>query len=66
MNGGDPEVGGAGVKQHSEVLWRGADADQPVVLSLRRQIRSQETLRSAAKQALSDSMPSYFSTRQKQ
>lgn len=39
VNGGDPEVGGAGVKKHSEVLWRGADADHPVVLGLRRQYR---------------------------
>lgn len=37
VNGGDPEVGGARVKQHSEVLWRGANADHPIVLGLRRQ-----------------------------
>ncbi len=36
VNGGHPEVGGAGVKQHSEVLWRGANADHPIVLGLRR------------------------------
>lgn len=37
VNGGDPKVGGAGVKQHSEVLRRGANADHPIVLGLRRQ-----------------------------
>lgn len=37
VNGGDPEVRRARVKQHSEVLRRGADADVPIVLSLRRQ-----------------------------
>lgn len=37
MNGGDPEVGGARVKQHSEVLWWGSDADLPIVLGLRRE-----------------------------
>lgn len=43
MDGGDPEVGGAGVKQHSEVLWRGADADHPIILGLRKQ-KSEKTL----------------------
>lgn len=37
VNGGDPEVRRARVKQHSEVLRRGADADLPIVLGLRRQ-----------------------------
>lgn len=37
VDGGDPQVGGASVKQHSEVLRRGADADHPVVLGLRGQ-----------------------------
>ena len=35
VDGGDPQVGRAGVKQHGEGLRGGADADLPVVLSLR-------------------------------
>lgn len=34
VDGGDPEVGGASVKEHREVLWRSADTDHPVVLGL--------------------------------
>lgn len=34
VDGGDPEVGGAGVKQHGEVLRRSADTDHAVVLGL--------------------------------
>lgn len=34
MDGGDPEVGGASVKQDGEVLRRGADADNAIVLGL--------------------------------
>lgn len=34
VNGGNPEVGGAGVKQHGEGLRGGPDADGAVVLSL--------------------------------
>lgn len=37
VNGGDPKVGGASVKQHSEGLRRGTNADRAIVLSLRRQ-----------------------------
>ena len=37
VNGRDPEVGGASVKQHSEVLWWGANTDRSIVLSLWRQ-----------------------------
>ena len=36
VNGGDPEVGGARVKQHAEVLRRGANTDHPIVLGLRK------------------------------
>lgn len=35
VNGWNPEVGGAGVKQHGEGLRRGTDADCTIVLSLR-------------------------------
>lgn len=45
VNGGDPEVRGACVEQHSEVLWRAANADLPIVLGLRRQ--KNKTLRSS-------------------
>lgn len=41
VDGGDPEVGGAGVEQHGEVLWRGADADHAVVLGLGTQGREE-------------------------
>lgn len=34
-DGGHPEVGGAGVEDHGEVLRRGADGDGPIVLHLR-------------------------------
>lgn len=36
-DGGHPEVGGAGVEDHSEALWRGANGDGPVVLHLQGQ-----------------------------
>lgn len=39
VNGGDPEVGGACVKQHSELLWGGTNADLPEVLGLWKQKR---------------------------
>lgn len=35
VKGRDPQVGGTGVKQHSEVLWGSTDADHTVVRSLR-------------------------------
>lgn len=34
VNGGHPQVGGAGVKHHSEGLRRGTQADLPVILGL--------------------------------
>lgn len=37
VNGGDPEVGGARVKQHGELLWGGTNADLPKVLGLWKQ-----------------------------
>lgn len=43
VNGGDPEVRGACVEQHSEVLWRAANADLPIVLGLRRQKSSHKS-----------------------
>lgn len=39
VNGGDPEVRGAGVEHNSEVLWRSANADLPKILGLGRQGR---------------------------
>ena len=36
MDGRHPEVGGAGVKDHIELLARSADGDLAIVLSLRR------------------------------
>lgn len=39
VNRGDPEVRGAGVEHHSEVLWRGANADLSKILGLGRQGR---------------------------
>lgn len=34
VDGRDPEVGGARVEQHSELLRGGADANRPIVLGL--------------------------------
>lgn len=34
VDGGDPQVGGAGVKDDCEALWGGPNADFPVVLGL--------------------------------
>lgn len=39
VNRGYPEVRGASVEHHSEVLWRGANADLPKILGLGRQGR---------------------------
>lgn len=44
VNGGNPEVGGARVKQHSELLWRGPNADLPEVLGLWKQRGSSFTI----------------------
>lgn len=34
MNGGDPQVRGAGIEDDCETLWRGPDADLAIVLGL--------------------------------
>lgn len=41
VDGGNPEVGRAGVKQNCEGLRRGPDADQTKVLRLKRDRREQ-------------------------